>query len=424
MTVNRLFEFIKNSPTAYHATDSVTGILLSEGFTELYEGDKWALTVGGKYFVRRNKSSIIAFVYREGDVGFNIVASHSDSPAFRVKMSDTTVGAYSRLEVERYGGMIYYTWLDRPLSVAGRLVVEAENGVSIKLVDMDCDSLVIPSVAIHMNREANDGLKLNPARDLLPLYSVGGEKGDFMKSVAALAGTTPDKVLSHDLFLYCREEPKRVGKDGELILCPRLDDLACVFTSTIAFTEAEDAELIPTLAVFDNEEVGSETKQGAASGFLYETLLRVSGSEETLLRRLSRSFMVSADNAHALHPNRPDLADPDNAPLLNRGVVIKYNANQRYATDGVSDAIFRTVCTRAGAPYQTYCNRADMPGGSTLGSISDTRLSVPTVDIGLPQLAMHSAVETAGTADLDSMVKALRKFYETPISMRGSDITI
>ena len=424
MTVNRLFEFVKSSPTSYHTVESVSGILLSEGFTELYEADKWSLTDGGKYFVRRNGSSLIAFVYREGEVGFNIVASHSDSPAFRVKQTDSTVGAYTRLEVERYGGMLYYTWLDRPLSVAGRLVVRTDKGAEIRLVDMGADALVIPSVAIHLNREANEGLKLNPARDLLPLYSVGGERGELMADITSRVGTTPESVISHDLFLYCREEPRRVGKEGALILSPRLDDLACVFTSTLAFTEAEECAAIPTLAIFDNEEVGSETKQGAASGFLYETLLRVSGSEETLLTRLSRSFMVSADNAHALHPSRPDLSDPDNAPLLNGGVVIKYNANQRYATDGVSDAVFRTLCERAGVKYQTYCNRADMPGGSTLGSIADTRLSVPTVDIGLPQLAMHSAVETAGAYDLDAMCEVLRLFYSSPVYIRGGVITL
>ena len=245
-----------------------------------------------------------------------------------------------------------------------------------------------------------------------------------MDALCSEAGVDRDSLIAHDLFLYCREESRRVGKDGELILAPRLDDLACVFTSALAFTEAEPANVIPTLAVFDNEEVGSATKQGAASGFLYETLLRVAGSEEELLTRLPKSFMVSADNAHALHPNRPDLADPDNAPILNGGVVIKYNANQRYATDAVSDAIFRTLCDRAGVKYQTYCNRADMLGGSTLGSISDTRLSVPTVDIGLPQLAMHSAVETAGALDLDGMCEVLRLFYSTPISLRGDSIEL
>ena len=420
--VNGLFDFIKNSPSAYHAVDSVKKMLDAEGYTELYECDRWKLAVDGKYYVIRNGTSIIAFRTVRDARGFMITASHSDAPAFRVKTTSETVGAYTRLEVEKYGGMIYYTWLDRPLSVAGRVMVKTPEGMEARLVDLDCDLLTIPSLAIHLNRGVNDGAKFNPAKDLLPLYTMNGAKGDLMASVAEKLGVGSEDILSHDLFLYNRDEGKRVGKDGEFILCPRLDDLGCVYTSTVAFLNAESSRAVPVLSVFDNEEVGSETKQGAASTFLRDTLLRISGSDAALAVALENSFLVSADNAHAKHPASPEMSDPDNAPLLNGGVVIKYNASQRYATDGLSDALFRTVCQRAGVSVQTYCNRADLPGGSTLGSISNTRVSVPTVDIGLPQLAMHSANETAGAHDVEAMIKALTELYSSSILKKGTKV--
>ena len=420
--VEGLFEFIKKSPSAYHAVNTVKQMLDNDGYTELYESERWKLAIGGKYYVIRNGTSIIAFRTVRDARGFMICASHSDCPSFRVKVTPETVGAYTRLEVEKYGGMIYYSWLDRPLSVAGRVVVKTAEGLESKLVNLDSDLATIPSLAIHLNRGVNDGAKFNPAKDLLPLYTGAGEKGAFLSSIAADLGVDVEHILSHDLFLYNRDEGKRVGKDGEFILCPRLDDLGCVYTSTVAFLEAREAQSLPVLAVFDNEEVGSETKQGAASTFLRDTLLRISGGESSLAVALENSFMLSADNAHAKHPASPEMSDPDNAPVLNGGVVIKYNANQRYTTDGLSDALFRTVCERAGVTVQTYCNRADLPGGSTLGSISNTRVSVPTVDIGLPQLAMHSANETAGAKDVGSMISAISEFYSTAIAKKGTKI--
>ena len=420
--VEGLFEFIKKSPSAYHAVNTVREMLDADGYTELYESDRWKLAVGGKYYVVRNGTSIIAFRTVRDARGFMICASHSDAPTFRVKVTPESIGAYTRLEVEKYGGMIYYTWLDRPLSVAGRVVLRTSEGVESRLVNLDTDLLTIPSLAIHLNRGVNDGAKFNPAKDLLPLYASNAVKGDFLKSVAESIGVDSESILSHDLFLYNRDEGRRVGKDGEFILCPRLDDLGCVYSSAVAFLAARDAQSLPVLAVFDNEEVGSETKQGAASTFLRDTLLRICGAESSLAVALENSFMLSADNAHAKHPSYPEMSDPDNAPVLNGGVVIKYNANQRYTTDGLSDALFRTVCTRAGVSVQTYCNRADLPGGSTLGSISNTRVSVPTVDIGLPQLAMHSANETAGAHDVDSMISAITEFYSATIAKKGTKV--
>lgn len=420
--INGLFEFIKHSPDAYHAISSVKSMLDAEGYTELYESEKWKLAVDGKYYVIRNGTSIIAFRTARDARGFMICSSHSDSPSFRVKTTAESIGAYTRLEVEKYGGMIYYSWLDRPLCVAGRVVVRTPDGLESKLVDLDSDLLTIPSLAIHLNRGVNDGAKFNPAKDLLPLYSMNADRGSLMNSIAEKIGVMAENILSHDLFLYNREQGRRIGKDGEFILCPRLDDLGCVYSSAVAFLESSAAASIPVLAVFDNEEVGSQTKQGADSTFLRDVLLRITGSEISLCVALENSFMVSADNAHAKHPSYPEMSDPDNAPLLNGGLVIKYNASQRYATDGLSDAFFRAVCSRADVKVQTYYNRADLPGGSTLGSISDTNVSVPTVDIGLPQLAMHSATETAGAYDVECMTKALTEFYSSSIAKKGTKV--
>lgn len=414
MSINtELFEFIKNSPSAYHTVASVKDALTQNGYTELYEGDEWHITDGKGYFVTKNGTSIIAFKARSGANGFMIAASHSDFPSFRLKISPETSGAYTRLLVEGYGGMINYTWLDRPLSIAGRVVVRTECGVASRLVNIDRDIAVIPSVAIHLNRLVNDGYKFNHAVDLLPLVASSEGNGCVMAEIAKLAGASVSDIVSHDLFLYNREAGRMVGAKNEFVLAPRLDDLGCVFSSLKAHISAKESDSIPVLAVFDNEEVGSSTKQGAASTFLYDTLKRISGGD--LEKMLASSFMVSADNAHAKHPNHPELADAENAPVLNGGIVVKWNANQKYATDGVSDAIFRTICERCGAKTQIYYNRADMPGGSTLGSISNTKVSVATVDIGLPQLAMHSAIETAGAEDVSELIKALTELFGTSL---------
>ncbi len=418
--INQLFKFIKNSPSPYHTVATAKVMLVASGYKELYESEDWKLSDGGKYFVIRNGTSIIAFRVKKDANGFMIVASHSDSPSFRLKMTPELSGAYTRLEVEKYGGMIYYSWLDRPLSLAGRVIVKTKDGVESRLVNIDRDFAVIPSLAIHMNRSVNDGYKFNPAVDLLPIIGSSKSSGSVLKEFANELGVTAEDIISHDVFLYNREDGRVIGANGEYILSPRLDDLECVFASLKAFLSAKDSKSNPVFAVFDNEEVGSETKQGAASTFLSDVLSRIAG--EKYLSMIDTSFMVSADNAHAKHPNHPELSDADNAPLMNGGIVIKWNANQKYATDGVSDALLRTVCERIGAKTQRYYNRADMLGGSTLGSISNTKVSLPTVDIGLAQLAMHSANETAGAEDVQIMINALTEFFSTSIEKRGEKI--
>ncbi len=419
-TNQELFRFIKNSPSAYHTVKTVKAELLKEGFTELFESDAWELSDGGKYFVIRNGTSIIAFVNRKANGGFMISASHSDSPSFRLKANNDKSGELARLDVEKYGGMIYYSWLDRPLSLAGRVVLSTECGIETRLLNIDSDIATIPSVAIHFNRTVNDGYKFNPAVDMLPLIASGGKS--IMSLIAKELNTTPDKIISHDLFLYNRDEGREFGLENEFILAPRLDDLECVFASLCGFLSAKETSSTPVLAIFDNEEVGSETKQGAASTFLSDTLSRIAG--DAYRTALAKSLMLSADNAHARHPNHPELSDAENAPRMNGGVVIKWNANQRYATDGLSASLFLKICERAGVKTQNYYNRADMLGGSTLGSISDTKVSVPTVDIGLAQLAMHSANETAGALDLSEMISAMTEFFGTSVEIDGDAVSL
>ena len=419
--INGLFDFIKNSPTAFQAVGNVAIMLERAGYVRLYEDEMSTLNEGGKYYFLRNGTSLIAFSLPKSPVGFMISATHSDSPSFRLKLGEERSGVYTRLDVEKYGGMIYYSWLDRPLSLAGRVLVNTECGIESVNVNIDRDLVTVPSVAIHLNRGVNDGYKFNPATDLLPLYRVGEGK-HILDLVAEASGVARDSIASHDLFLYNREEPKRIGAEGELILSPRLDDLECVYSSLIGFLNATPTASVPVFAIFDNEEVGSATKQGADSDFLEATLKRIAGDRYYAM--LENSFMVSADNAHALHPNHPELSDAQNAPVLGRGIVVKFNASQRYATDGISSAVFTRICNNCGVKVQTYYNRADLPGGGTLGSIADTRVSVPTVDIGLCQLAMHSATETASVSDFYGMVSALTAFFSTSILRHGEKIEI
>lgn len=415
----QLIEFIDKSPTCFHAVKTMSDMLRGEGFTELREDQKWHIEKGGRYFVARNGSSLIAFTIPEQDMkGMRIMASHSDSPTFKIKEDPEMEadGHYIKLNVERYGGMICAPWFDRPLSVAGRVIVRNSSGNSASgalrtvLVNVDRDLLMIPNLAIHMNREVNDGYKYNAQKDMLPLYGDITAKDTFMKVIADAAGTVPEDILGHDLFLYNRQNASIWGASGEFLSSGRLDDLQCAFSSLKGFLAGEKKEYMAVHCVLDNEEVGSGTKQGAASTFLYDTLTRAHESlgltREDYLIHLADSFMVSADNAHAVHPNHTDKADPVNRPYLNGGIVIKFNASQKYCTDGVSAAMFREICQRADVPVQTFVNRSDMAGGSTLGNISNTQVALNTVDIGLPQLAMHSPYETAGIKDTEYLVRA------------------
>lgn len=417
-TVQKLFRFLDESPTCYHAAANAKAALTAAGAVELRESEQWKLEKGTLYVVERGDSALVAFRVPEGPFhGFLMAAAHSDSPTFKVRETAEAASAGNtlRLSVEPYGGGVWRGWLDRPLSVAGRVVIRQGDRLVSRLVNIDRDLLVIPGVAIHMDRSVNRGAELNPAVDLLPLLGCGKEPGAFRKLIAEAAGVREEHLLSTELFLYPRTKAVQTGLNGEFIVSPRLDDLQCVFGCLEGFLAAKPGGSLPVLAVFNNEEVGSNTRQGADSTFLTDVLERIAHGcgldSEAWKAAIANSFMVSADNAHAIHPAHPEYADKGEFPVLGGGIVIKYNANQRYTTDAVSGAVFQAICQEAGVPVQRYSNRADLPGGSTLGNISTAHLSVPTVDIGLPQLAMHSVCETAGAADTEHLVKAMTAYF-------------
>lgn len=422
-----LLQFLDHSPNAFYAVANMQKELEDAGFTRLYEGCPWTLSGGHGYYVTRNDSAIIAFRIPEGEYqGFQIMASHCDSPVFKIKTNAEIVvdNSYVKLNVEKYGGMLCAPWLDRPLSVAGRVIVQTEEGIATKLVNVDRDLLIIPNVAIHMNRQVNDGYAFNAQVDMLPLFcEQGEEKNQFMQLIADEAGVQVEDILDTDLFLYDRMKGTTLGLHGEFIASGRLDDLQCAFASLKGFLAAELKQSIAVHCVYDNEEVGSGTKQGAASTFLKDTLQRISRamgrSEEQYLMSIASSFMISADNAHAVHPNHAEKADPTNRPYMNRGIVIKYSANQKYTTDGVSGAVMRAICKKAEVPCQTFTNRSDMLGGSTLGNISQAQVALNTVDVGLPQLAMHSPYETAGARDTAYLIEAARVLFSSSFEGNG-----
>lgn len=442
-----LKKFLDESPVGLYAAANIRGMLLENGYTECQEGSEWKLVPGGRYFVMRNGSAVIAFQIpkEESWAGFQIAASHLDSPTFRIKSNAEIVveNSYVTLNVEKYGGMLLAPWLDRPLSVAGRVLVRTESGIETRLVNIDRDLMIIPNVAIHMNREINNGYKWDMKQDLRPLLAgvPAPEASDpkaavsaadkstedigtiFRRLVAEEAGASPEDVLDTDLYLYNREKASVIGLNGEFISSGRLDDLQCAFGTLKGFLAARPEKSIAVYCAFDNEEVGSMTKQGADSSFLRCTLERISTalgrSRGEFMASLSSSFMISADNAHAVHPNHPELEDPSHRPVPNGGIVIKYSANQKYTTDAVSGAVMKEICRKAGVPVQIFYNRSDLAGGSTLGNISTTQLSLNTVDIGLAQLAMHSAYETAGVKDTEYLARASEVFFSGAVTGTG-----
>ena len=422
--IRQLFDFIQCSPTASHTAATVRAMLTQAGFTELLETDPWPLEPGGRYVTTRGMSALIAFQVPKGDFrAFTAVAPHGDSPCFKIKENPElrVENQYTRLNTEVYGGMQLALWTDRPLSVAGRLAVRTENGVKGVLCDIRRDLLLIPGVAIHMNRGVNEGVKLDPQKDTLPL--LGGSQADLKKLVAENAGVAPEDILSWDLYLYSRAQGTVFGAEKEFIAAPRLDDLECVFAAAKAFLAGENRENVTVLSLFDNEETGSLTRQGADSPFLSEVLERISlscgKSREEHLRAIASGFMLSADNAHAVHPDSPEKSDPTNRCYLNGGVVVKHSP--RYASDALTAGLFQRICQKAGVPVQVYYNNSKIPGGGTLGNLSGSHVALPTVDIGLAQLSMHSPDETAGAKDLDYMVWAMQAFYESVITQTGRE---
>lgn len=429
-TSREVLNFIEHSPSCFHAVEQLSHMLDQAGYQRLKECDGWTLEQGGKYYVTRNGSSIIAFHVGQqlDNYHFQITASHSDSPSYKVKEKAELKGkgGYLQLNTEGYGGMICSSWLDRPLSLAGRVLVRQGNVVETRLLNIDRDLLLIPNVAIHMNRDVNSGMKYNQQVDMLPLFSAGecGENS-YYELIAQELGVKPEDVVGCDLYLYPRVAPSLWGAKEEFISSPRLDDLQCAYTSMKALVDSHNPHGVNVCCCFDNEEVGSGTKQGALSTFLRDVLQRVHAAlghtPEDYFRAVAKSFMVSCDNAHAVHPNHPEKTDGENCVYMNQGIVVKFSANQKYTTDGISAAIFMQLCKDAQVPVQTFANRSDMAGGSTLGNLSTQQVSLHTVDVGLPQLAMHSTYETAGVKDSAYMVQALTAFYNTDLDITDSD---
>lgn len=424
---DRLFDFIGSSPTPYHTVYTVRAMLLNAGFTELRETGPWELREGGGYFTTRSQSSVIAFRVPKKDFSsFMIAAPHGDSPCFKIKASPEMdcEGHYTKLNTEPYGGTTMNLWLDRPLSVAGRLALRVGDGVKMQLVNIPRDLVIIPSLAIHMNREANNGQKADPQRDTLPL--LGGKGADLLALLCGQTGAGKEDILSHDLYLYNRARGTVFGAKDEFISAPKLDDLECAFSAVAAFLQSDNPDSCTVCAVFDNEETGSMTRQGAGSTLLSDVIGRIcqwAGKDEQQRQQaIQNGMLLSADNAHAVHPNYPDKADPTSRCYMNGGIVVKHST--RYATDASTAAVFKLICERAGVPTQDYYNNSSTPGGGTLGLISGSQVAIPTVDIGLAQLSMHSPYETAGREDLKHMVDGMTAFYNTSLSWDGNMCTL
>ena len=420
-SVKNLIEFIDHSPSCFHVIENARKQFMDHGFIELKEKEYWNLEEGKSYFVTRNGSSIIAFHLPKKDFqGFHIVASHSDSPTYRIKEQPEmrVENHYTKLNIERYGGMIPETWFDRPLSVAGRIIIEESGQIKDQLLNVDRDLLIIPNLAIHMSRSTKESKALNPQKDLLPLCACDLSKDGFEDMIAKEVGVKKEDILSYDLFLYNRMKGTSLGMNEEFVAAPKLDDLECAYSSIEGMLNAKlSKDYVTMCAIFDNEEVGSGTKQGADSTFLEEfleiVLENVYPDKNRLWKRsfYQNSFLLSADNGHAVHPNHPEKTDPTNRPYLNGGVVLKYNGSQKYTTDGYSAAIVRQICNTWEIPLQTFANRSDIAGGSTLGNISTAHVSIPSADVGLAQLAMHSAFETAGVKDTEALAQLAEHLF-------------
>lgn len=427
--VKDMLNFIHKSPTSFHAVENMKDILIKEGYHQLHEEKRWELAAGGKYFVIRNQSSIVAFHIGSNlsEYSFQIAAAHSDSPCFKVKQHALLEikEAYTQLNTEGYGGMLCSSWLDRPLSLAGRVLVKEGQRLVSRLLDFDRDLLLIPNLAIHMNRRANEGVAYNKQIDLLPLFSgTRMNESDYLQMLGDELHVSKDAIYGTDLFLYNRMAPCIWGANREFLSSPRIDNLECAYTVFQGFLQGTHPETIQVYVCFDNEEVGSLTKQGAASTFLADVLQRINDglgkTKEDYYRALANGFMVSADNAHALAPNHPEKYDARNFVLMNEGIVLKSNAAQHYTSDAVSIAIFKEICENVQVKTQAFVNRSDEAGGGTLGNLSQAQVAMNTIDIGLAQLAMHSAYETAGVHDVEPMIKAMKEFYDTRIKVIDS----
>lgn len=416
-----LIDFLDDSPTAFHAAENIGKRLLKQKFKELDESASWKLLSGGRYFVKRNDSSVIAFVIgtdKPVNTGFRIAGAHTDSPLLKIKENGENRSASCvRVTTEIYGGPLIYTWLDRDLGIAGRVVVKGKNGLRSRLVNINRPVAIIPSIAIHMNREANKGFEFNPQNHLQIILTADGSKQNVLRSlVAADLKEKEENIVAMDLFVYDLQKGVFNGIDSEFITCGRLDNQQMCHAILESFLTVDKPKTTNVAAFYDNEEIGSKTLMGADSSFTRTILERItaltSSGKDDIFRALSKSFLISADGAHAHHPNFPEKHDPAYAPQMNKGPVIKFSSSFRYATTAESSAKFEEICSQAGVPCQKIANRSDVPSGSTIGPMSSAALGIKAVDVGNAMWAMHSIRETAGTIDHFYMTKALAHFYD------------
>ncbi len=420
----RFLDFVRRSPTSAFAVKNAAGMLEKAGFRPLPSGRR--PEPGQYYYLIRGGGTLAAWRMQEDGLrGFMIAAPHSDSPCFRLRDHAELPGRFLRLDAEPYGGILPPTWWDRPLSIAGKVIVRTETGAGSRLIDFARDCALMPGMAPHLMHAALEGMKFDVSKDLVAVFSANGTPGTFTEQIAHLAGCAPDEILSSELFLYSREQGCVWGPEDEFLSAPRLDDLGSVFPCLEGFLTAQPGSHIPVLVLFDHEEIGSHTNRGAASDFLPRLLRRIAAAygcdgEERFSAVLENSFLLSADSSHALHPNYPHFFDRAEYSLLGGGLSVKHSPT--LATDALSSALFKEICRREGIPVQDYSHRPDLGGGRTLGPIADETVSIPTADVGLPQLSMHSAYETVGVRDLEALLSAARALFSARFAFEGGKI--
>lgn len=425
--VENMLDFIYESPTQFNAVAVSAEILEKNGFEKLNPKENWKLEVGKKYYTTKNSSALVAFKVNSDEIekeGFRIIGSHTDSPGFRIKPNAEmeSCGAYLKLNTEGYGGMILSTWLDRPLAMAGRVFLRGENPFKPveRIVNINKPVCIIPNLAIHMNRSINDGYKYNKQTDMLPLVGLINEqleKENYMiKLLASELNVEIEEIIDFDIFLYEYEKGCFTGANEEFISTGRLDNLSMYYSSVEALLDSDSKSGISIAVGFDNEEVGSSTKQGADSNMLLNILERICISlgkdRQQFFEAIENSFIISSDLAHAVHPNVNSMADPTNRPVMGKGPVIKVHAGQAYTSDGYSISVYKEICRECGVEYQEFVNKSDQRGGSTIGPISSTHIDIPSVDIGAPILSMHSIRELGCSEDFYNTYKTFVKFYE------------
>ena len=428
-SINKLLlDLFNNSYNEYFAISNIKKLLDENGFICLLENEKYEISLGKSYYILRDGSSIIAFKVPEklDELYFKIVASHSDSPVLKIKENPTVIeNGYNKLKVEKYGGMIVSSWLDKPLGIAGRVCYKNGNAITTRLVNFPTN-LIIPNVAIHQNRDINNGFIYNPQIDLLPILGLGNN--DLFKELLDSTRNNEEEILSYDLSLYNKEKAVLGGINNEFIYSPKEDNLVSAYISILSLISSISYDGISLGVVFNNEEVGSSSLNGAVSDFLATNLKRISKSlgfsNDELSRALVKSYLVSLDNAHAIHPNHPEMSDNKNNCLINEGVVIKHNSNMLYTSEAISTAIIKLIASKENISLQTFFNRADARGGSTLGNISLTHVSIRSVDLGIPQLAMHSNYEVMGSKDTINAYKLLKALFNSKIKIEGENVTI